>query len=65
LDVKFLPGWKPNQRVTALNIVDHANWLCPSLRQRLPQCCANCTWNVGFNGQVLQDQPRQSHGRAH
>ena len=24
LDVKFLPGWKPNQRVTALNIVDHA-----------------------------------------
>ena len=24
LDVKFLPGWKPNQRATALNIVDHA-----------------------------------------
>ena len=24
LDVKYLPGWKPNQRVPALNAVDHA-----------------------------------------
>eukprot|EP00435_Cladocopium_sp_Y103_P050219 s645_g15.t1 len=24
LDVKFLPGWKPNQRIAALNAVDHA-----------------------------------------
>ena len=24
LDVKFLQGWKPNQKISALNIVDHA-----------------------------------------
>ena len=24
LDVKFLPGWKPNQKIAALNMVDHA-----------------------------------------
>ena len=25
MDVKFLPGWKPNQKITALNIVDQAS----------------------------------------
>ena len=25
LDVKYLPGWKPNQKVPALNCVDHAS----------------------------------------
>eukprot|EP00435_Cladocopium_sp_Y103_P028105 s3508_g7.t1 len=25
LDVKYLPGWKPNQRIPALNCVDHAS----------------------------------------
>ena len=25
LDVKYLPGWKPNQRIPALNIVDYAS----------------------------------------
>ena len=25
LDVKYLPGWKPNQKISALNIVDYAS----------------------------------------
>lgn len=26
LDVKYLPGWKPNQKIAALNMVDHATF---------------------------------------
>ena len=56
LDAKFLPGWKPNQRVTALNIVDHATsyqLVVPFFETETSTVLRKLYWNVGFNGQVL------------
>eukprot|EP00435_Cladocopium_sp_Y103_P055765 s362_g18.t1 len=71
LDVKFLPGWKVNQKVKALNVVDMATSfqiVIPFFETETSQllhrlfCDHWCSW-AGFPREVVMDPARTNLGK--
>lgn len=57
MDVKYLTGWKPNQKIRALNVVCHGSSfqrVVPFFEKEALSCFVDCWIHLGLFGLVYQ-----------